>query len=114
MTSKVAENTTSDVDSILEDVMRKSQIKKMNEVGNEDIHVLDTDGLHLPIKNHAFNLYESIGNTDPAAQMEGLELIEPMQLYNILMQHSGGYPSVSDPNYLLLLGNVSVNPSNQY
>ena len=75
MTSKIAENTTSDVDSILEDVMRKSQIKKMNEMGNEDIHVLDTDGLHLPIKKHAFNLYESIGISDPAAQLEGLELI---------------------------------------
>ena len=35
--------------------------------------------------------------------MAGMALIEPMDLYNLLNQ-GVQYPSLSDPNYLLLLG----------
>ena len=35
--------------------------------------------------------------------MAGMALIEPMDLYNLLNQGIQ-YPSLSDPNYLLLLG----------
>lgn len=83
----------------------------MNEGSRQaDIPILNTDGLHMPIKNHAFNLYDGMvgDDTEQASLVDGLTLIEPMNLYNILMQHNAGYPSVSDPNYLLLLGKLYI------
>lgn len=40
-------------------------------------------------------------------KMAGLELCEPTELYNLLNQATV-YPCLSDPNYLLLLGKLTV------
>ena len=41
--------------------------------------------------------------------MSGMELIEPTELYNLLNQGTT-YPCLSDTNYLLLLGKLTVSP----
>ena len=39
---------------------------------------------------------------------EGLQLLEPTDLYNMLQQATV-YSKLTDPNYLLLLGNIIIN-----
>lgn len=74
---------------------------------------LDTDNVISPVKNHGFNMFENIAKasaTDGKTVVDGLLLMEPIQLYNILMQMEH-YPCVSDPSYLLLLGEHLSNQS---
>lgn len=76
---------------------------------------LDTNRVVRSLKNHGFNMYNNSLNgiravqkrpcpdTDSKPPVDEMMLIEPIQLYNILMQMEE-YPCVSDPTYLLLLG----------
>ena len=56
--------------------------------------------------NHGFNMQEKVSSVqDPKYWAEGMTIIEPMKLFNIMMKvNSDRYPAVSDANYLLLLG----------
>lgn len=100
MAAGQVESAPESIQEIMEDVMMRSQLRKHTEL--EGTANLDTDSLLNPIKNHAFNMYDNIieeGNQ----LVDGMTLIEPMQLFNILMQHDR-FPYVTDPNYLLLIG----------
>lgn len=63
----------------------------------------EVDQLIRPPRNHGFNMSPGLKERSGVA---GVKLIEPQQLYNILMQF-GSHPCVSDPNYLLILGKAA-------
>ena len=69
---------------------------------------LDTDRLINPLglDHHGFNMDGTrLSEDETRYRVHGMKMIEPMQLFNILMKREAdGYPSITDPNYLLLLG----------
>lgn len=96
--------------------MAESIVEVPNEEGGESQspvkvnRVFDHDHLYNSTRNHAFNMFDRLSvDFDAENFVEGMMLIEPMQLYNIMMQVEK-YPCVSDPNYLLLVG-MSQNAS---
>lgn len=60
---------------------------------------IDTELLVKPVFNHGFNLYAH----EAVPQVEGMQMIEPNELFNLMMQREI-HPCVADSNYLLLIG----------
>lgn len=83
-----------------------------NELPNDDNFSLrleiDTNMLLNPLglNHHGFNMYvKPEVDVDPQYSAEGMEVLEPMQFFNILMKKDfDGSPAIADPNYLLLMG----------
>lgn len=61
-------------------------------------------GVNSPM-NHGFNLTDVTSGTDEQF-FESIKLINPLQLYNLLMEQQNGRsnPCITDPDYLYLVG----------
>jgi len=71
-------------------------------------NVLDADCLLNSPKSHGFNLNKRVTEaTETPNTVDGITVIEPLQLFNLMMaREHGAHPKVADPNYMLLLGVV--------
>ena len=89
----------------------ESSPEKVSESRSKQL-ILDTDKLINPIglNHHGFNMHvQPSEESETKFRVEGIKIIEPMQLYNILMKvEPDGYPAIADPGYLLLIGNKEI------